>query len=221
VAVFNYPKTAHKRTLKPKQYKRYQTYKRFLRHEFVRVCVYCRQPDTSAPNLNYGVDHYRPKAVKRFSHLVANYSNLYYCCGNCNSYKNSYWPQDESKGPFIVNPCDFDMAKHLRFDSQTGRVEPQTRDGQYTEELLLLNSPDVVEYRKSTLRLVDRYARDIADRHTMVAKIEKMLKSGKLPAVVAVAELAQIHTEIAQLTEDMHRFTGEGPLPPIRLPFST
>lgn len=119
MTVFQYPKSKHKRKLSPRQFKRYQTYKRYLQTEFSRVCVYCRQPDSSAPNLNFGVDHYRPKGIPRFASLICDYANLYYCCGNCNSRKNNDWPFDEKAGPYVVNPCDHEMAAHLRFDAKT------------------------------------------------------------------------------------------------------
>ena len=154
MTLFQYPKDFHRRRLSPRKFKRYRSYKRYLQREFDCVCVYCRQPDTSAPNLNFGADHYRPKSLRKFAHLVVAYSNLYYCCGSCNSRKGNDWPVDEGKGPFVVNPCDFQMTKHLRFDASTGRVQPHGLDGGHTEELLQLNDPASLDYRLNALRQV-------------------------------------------------------------------
>lgn len=147
MSLFLYPKSKHVRKLRPRVFKRYGSYKRYLQTEFARVCVYCRQPDSIAPNLNYGADHYRPKSVPRFASLVCSYSNLYYCCGNCNSRKNDYWPFDETVGPFVVNPCEYEMASHLRFDAVTGKIESRSTHGKHTEELLQLNDPTLVQYQ--------------------------------------------------------------------------
>ena len=69
MSVFEYPKFQHARVFRPREFKNYRTYKPYLQREFGRACVYCQQPDSSAPNLNFGVDHYRPKGNRR-------------CCGS-------------------------------------------------------------------------------------------------------------------------------------------
>ena len=114
MSLFHYPKRRQVRALKPPQYKNYSTYKRWLQAEFRRVCVYCRQPDSGAFGLFFTVDHYRPKGLPQFAPLAVTYANLFYCCPACNSRKNNYWPKDEAKGPLIPNPCDHNMAEHLR-----------------------------------------------------------------------------------------------------------
>ena len=150
VTPFLYPKEKHVRKLTPKSYSNYKQYKSFLQEEFGRKCVYCRMPDTWGPE-GFGVDHYRPK--KYFPELVTNYSNLYYCCNQCNSRKGSYWPESlKAMGRMIPNPCDHRMHAHLRYSRAT--VESKTKAGSFTKELLDLNAPDVVKRRELMLNLI-------------------------------------------------------------------
>jgi uncharacterized protein (TIGR02646 family) len=216
VALFQYPKIKHSRRLTPRQFKRYRSYKRFLQNEFSRVCVYCRQPDSSAPNLNFGVDHYRPKGIARFADLVCSYANLYYCCGDCNSRKNNDWPLDEKAGPYVVNPCDHEMAAHLRFDKTTGRVETRTPDGVHTEELLQLNNEASVKYRLSTVRTVNLYLIEIEKLKSQQKAIARKLRSGEISQQVHDAEVQAISQEIADARDTVQMHTGEVPLPPLR-----
>jgi len=216
VTVFQYPKSKHQRKLSPRQFKHYQSYKRYLQTEFVRVCVYCRQPDSSAPNINFGVDHYKPKGIPRFSSLVCDYKNLYYCCGNCNSRKNNYWPQDESIGPYVVNPCDYEMAKHLRFNANTGRIEYRTLHGKHTEELLQLNDDAVVQYRLGTLKTVRLYTAEIQQLEYQLKAIVGLLKAGTISQAQCDAEVQAINQELACLRYTLQAQTGELPLPPLR-----
>jgi hypothetical protein len=216
VTVFQYPKSKHQRKLSPRQFKRYQSNKRFLQTEFLRVCVYCRQPDSSAPNLNFGVDHYRPKSIPRFASLVCNYENLYYCCGNCNSRKNNDWPLDEKVGPYIVNPCDHAMAAHLRFDAKTGKVVARTPYGEHTEELLQLNDNAVVQYRLSTLTTVRLFSAEIDQLEHQLKALAGQLQAGTVSQTEYEVEEQNINQDLADLSYTLQTHTGQLPLPPLR-----
>jgi hypothetical protein len=175
--------------------------------------VYCRQPDSSAPNLNFGVDHYKPKSIPRFANLVCDYQNLYYCCGNCNSRKNNDWPLDEKTGPYIVNPCDYEMATHLRFNAQTGQVEARTSHGKHTEELLQLNDDTVVKYRLSTLTTVRLYTTEIEHQEQQLKVLALRLKAGTLSQVQYDAAELAINQDLADLRHTLQAQTGQLPSP--------
>lgn len=147
---FSYPKEKHIRTLNPRPYLDYRTYKPHLRHEFQRVCVYCRQPDGMRAKGEFGVDHYRPQ--KRFPALETVYSNLFYACNTCNSYKKQFWPTPAEKksGRFIPNPCDHVMWDHLRF--RGAKVEARSEAGRTAEKILFLNTEEVVQWREFVLQ---------------------------------------------------------------------
>ncbi|RDY65465.1 hypothetical protein DX912_17340 [Lysobacter soli] len=210
--VFHYPKARQKRSLKPRQFRRYQTYKPYLQHEFARVCVYCRQPDSSVPNLNFQVDHYRPKSISKFAHLVCSYENLFYCCSACNSRKGAYWPDDETAGPYVVNPCDHEMASHLKFDSATGRMDPKSAYGRHTEELLLLNDEESVAYRRSTLQVLRLLNDAVGERERSLKKISARLKSKRITQADHDSAVADITAELSELRRTIAAYAGTLPL---------
>lgn len=213
MTLFHFPKVKHNRTQKPKQYKRYQSYKRFLQAEFSRVCIYCRQPDSSAPNLNFGVDHYKPKSIPKYASLNLDYTNLYYCCGQCNSRKNNYWPTNEKKGPYIVNPCDQVMSQHIKLNTNSKKFDYVSNDGQFTIELLQLNEEATVKFRRTTVHLIERSKIDSKDLQDQIDTTEKLFASGKMTAKEHT-EILKILKENLELTNniiEMH--SGSLPLP--------
>jgi hypothetical protein len=214
MTLFLYPKTQHTRRFQPRQFKRYKTYKRYLQAEFARLCVYCRQPDSSAPNISMGVDHYRPKGVPRFAGLVCEWANLFYCCGACNSRKNNYWPDDEGAGPFIVNPCDFEMAAHLRYDARTGLVEIRnhSKDGEWTRDLLQLNDDVTVSYRKATEKTIALFDTAINDRLRELSEIQALLRAQKITQDQYDQDESAINSELEEFRVARAAHTGELPL---------
>lgn len=211
MTLFQYPKDKHTRSQSPRQYKRYQTYKRFLQADFKRVCVYCRQPDSSAPNLNFGADHYKPKSI--YPELYTAYSNLYYCCGQCNSRKNNYWPADITKDNFIPNPCDHEMVKHLRFDANSGEMKYLSAHGDFTIELLQLNEESLVKYRQSTLKNIKIVTKEKESLEKMLIQADKLLAAGKISAQEHAAMVADPIKELADANEIIARHNGTSPLP--------
>jgi len=187
-----------------------------LQHEFSRTCVYCRQPDSSAPNLNFGVDHYRPKGIPRFSGLVCDYKNLFYCCGSCNSRKNNDWPADEKIGPYIVNPCDHVMAQHLRFEASSGKVLTFSGFGEYTEELLQLNDPTQVEFRKASLHILQLTHKELNSLKSQQLQLATLLRQGHISNDDHDVELAGILEEIKSAEVIVQNLSGTKPLPPLK-----
>lgn len=214
MALFQYPPTKHSRKLTPRQFKRYQTYKRFLQAEFSRVCVYCRQPDSSTRNLNFGVDHYRPKGIPRFAGLICTYKNLFYCCGECNSRKSNYWPIDEAADPYVVNPCDFTMTNHLRFIGKTGHVEAKDRNGLFTVELLQLNEPSLVQSRNIALTLVKACETEIGKQERLLNLLTGQLRAGGISTAQYEMEKPSIEQEIENFRQALAALTGTLPLRP-------
>ena len=216
MALFQYPKSKHTRTLTPRIYRQYRSYKRILQTEFSRVCVYCRQPDSSAPNLSFGIDHYRPKGIPRFSNLICEYKNLYYCCGGCNSRKNDYWPTNEKTGPFVVAPCEHVMTQHLWFNSNNGKIETRTKEGEFTEELLQLNHAASVGYRIATLKTVSLYLLEIQKHESELKTINQMLHDRKISQDQFNTEMAAINKELDELRFILESYTGELPIPALQ-----
>jgi 5-methylcytosine-specific restriction endonuclease McrA len=214
--VFLYPKSKHARTLSPRVFKNYGTYKRYLQTEFLRLCVYCREPDCTGRSLIYTVDHYRPKSIPRFASLLCSYDNLFYCCFSCNTRKTIYWPLDEKVGPYVVNPCDYEMPKHLRFNSTTGEVESRTAHGKHTEELLQLNEPSSVQFRLTLLRTISLYRSSIEKIRLAIDMVEHQFQSGHMSLGERDAEVGNLTAELKADIISLESYTGELPLPPLR-----
>lgn len=179
------------------------------------MCVYCREPDSWSSNLNFGVDHYRPKSIPRFAHLICSYDNLFYCCANCNSRKGNDWPADEKAGPYVVNPCDHTMTDHIRFDAATAMMIARSPWGEHTRDLLQLNSAEIVAYRKSNLLVEKTIERNLDFYRRNIQELRTRLVKGKISAADHATEVAHINDEMAQLQVTLDRLTGAATLPPI------
>lgn len=202
---FIYPKSKHVRREKPGALSPYPKYKPYLQREFERKCVYCRTPDSMKDYELYGVDHYRPKG--RFDHLLTTYSNLFYCCNPCNRLKGEYWPpKGQGKTHFIPNPCDHEMFKHLRFNGAV--VETKSPAGVVAEELMDLNDPEAVAYRRFILDLLDTCEAKKATLEKAHVELTKLRDSGSVPKTDADAALTTIQQDLVQVNANLNRLAG-------------
>jgi len=159
---FRYPKARHRRGSDPGPFADHRAYKPYLRQEFSGQCVYCRMPDSLKGQEAFGVDHYQPKS--RFSADAAAYSNLFYVCNVCNTWKGAFWPTRLQRdfGQFIPNPCDHTMFDHLRY--QRWSVVPHSAAGEFTALVLDLNDEKVLQHRQFIL---EKIAQDLAARQEL------------------------------------------------------
>lgn len=208
--LFRYPNIAYERRYQPGPFINYRSYNKYLQYEFDRVCVYCRQPDTEVPNLNFGIDHYRPQ--KHFPHLGNDYDNLYYCCGACNSVKNQYWPVGGAKDEMIPNPCEFVMSDHLRFDKASCKVLTKSPQGIFTEKLLGLNDKTRIRYRKSALLKVKLLEKEIADLEDDLMLLEQSLMGNIVSIDQYNLEKEEIQKDIDQARLTISEVDGSLPL---------
>ena len=105
----------YKRRLVDKQIP-YKKYKRIIREDFVYRCGYCGTHENAFGGYKqYQIDHLRPKSIPRFEHLTNDYSNLVYCCPECNRVKLDYWPSDNPirDGYGWIDPCVHDYDEHF------------------------------------------------------------------------------------------------------------
>ena len=72
------------RTPNLKVYSDYRKYRPQLASDFNHLCAYCEMSETYLRTQSaFGVDHFRPFAL--FPELDCVYTNLYYCCNDCNA----------------------------------------------------------------------------------------------------------------------------------------
>jgi 5-methylcytosine-specific restriction endonuclease McrA len=201
---FSYPKSRHTRRLRPGPFKKYWEYKPFLREEFEKKCVYCRMPDTMKDQEMYGVDHYRPKSL--FSELLTTYTNLFYCCNPCNRRKREYWPmRGKIKTHFIPNPCDHEMFAHLRFAAE--KVQARTTAGAWTRELLDLDDPEVVQYRRFILEALELYEGKRKETRDALEQLHGM-RVGRAPAADIDDAIAAMEACLGMIDRHIARLEG-------------
>ncbi len=115
-----------------------------VRLRYGRRCGYCGVTEVDTGG-ELTVDHYRPTVAGGDD----SDENLVYACVRCNLYKGDFYPNadDLAYGRRVLHPLQDDLAKHVRLNTQTGRMEPLTNTGQFHIALLYLNRPALVAYR--------------------------------------------------------------------------
>lgn len=130
----------------------YTEYRALLRQDFHYRCAYCLTHEYFVGGeAGCTIDHHRPR---RGPHarpdLLAEYTNLYWCCRECNENKGDIWPSPEEYtcGYRFLDPCqpedDHDRHWHVLPD---GTLDPLTPTGEYTIERLKLWRPQLQHYR--------------------------------------------------------------------------
>lgn len=91
------------------------------------------------------VDHFQPQSAGGDD----SEENLAYACSRCNLFKGDFWPDvvDSRRGCRVLHPLRDELARHVRHDQQTGRLEPLTDTGRFHIALLELNRPALVALR--------------------------------------------------------------------------
>jgi len=133
----------------PPKKTKYQDYKEFLRKDFLYRCAYCNTHEAHFGGLrNFHVDHFRPK--KRFPGRTLTYTNLYYACSLCNTFKGETWPsRAQLKADFrFIDPCEEDpYENHLLVNPRDGSLHAATNPGRFTNAHIRLDRPQLQKHR--------------------------------------------------------------------------
>ena len=139
---FEYPNSKHSRRHGPRGYKDYESYRQWLRDEFLYRCVYCLQREQWWNSTGmFHIDHFRAVATEPDGRCE--YSNLIYACVSCNLAKQ------DVEG--IPNPCEVAFHECVRI-TEEGRVEALNEAGEKLKKLLRLDSDRRVEKRFRWMR---------------------------------------------------------------------
>jgi uncharacterized protein (TIGR02646 family) len=68
------------------------------------------------------IEHFRPKCASRFPQHAYTWSNLYYCCGCCQSEKGDQWDD----GLLAPDDPEYTFQRYFEFDFTTGAIRPST-----------------------------------------------------------------------------------------------
>ena len=85
------------RSVPKRRYRDYTRYRDLLRQDFQYRCAYCLIHEFHNGGVaNFAIDHHRPTggAYAR-PDLADDYTNLYWCCSECNQNKADQWPSPQ------------------------------------------------------------------------------------------------------------------------------
>ena len=141
---FEYPTSPHIRRHGPGGYQDYESYRDWLRDEFMFRCVYClHREQWYDRGATFHIDHFFPVAVDPNGNLV--YINLLYACATCNNAKRDLLG--------IPNPCNIAFADCVRI-KETSEVDALNVAGESLVKKLRLNSVKNVQYRFRWMRML-------------------------------------------------------------------
>ena len=185
------------RTETPPRYADYRRYKPHLRRDFQYQCAYCTINEAEfGGHYNFHIDHFRPQSL--FPELRTEYSNLYYACSICNTYKSDTWPTEEqiARGRRFLDPCADDYAAH--FEPQPdGMLRELTEPAKYTSTHLRLNRQQLVKLRQRRKEQEQVFLKRVSSIQENLQKIDRLLLVSSLPNAVSKT-LTQMRRQLQQ-----------------------
>jgi hypothetical protein len=142
---FEYPTEPHRRRHGPVGYTNYESYRPWLRDEFLYRCVYCLLREKwNSDDVAFNIDHFLPVAVA--PDLSCEYTNLLYACSRCNRAKSDIVG--------IADPCKVAYGDCLAV-RKTGMIETLYKQGIKIADSLALNMESRVDARYRWIRLLE------------------------------------------------------------------
>ncbi len=141
---FVYPPVPHVRRHGPDGYQDYESYRDWLRDEFMFRCVYCLHREKwYGRGATFQIDHFVPTSSDPTR--VLDYTNLVYSCATCNTAKLGLLG--------IPNPCEVAFGDCLEI-CEDGRIRAigQSSIGETLIKNLRLNSKKNLEQRFRWIR---------------------------------------------------------------------
>lgn len=133
----------------------YSDYKEYLRDDFIYACAYCTITEFEAQGMRMTIDHYEPRNAR--PDLVNEYSNLMYCCEECNALKGDRCPPQSARvaGHRFFRPDEDSRDKHFGKGGSEADLDlvGTSTVGEFTVEYLDLNRPLLSRLRQIRGRL--------------------------------------------------------------------
>ncbi len=126
----------------------YKNWKPQLAEEGFHQCVYCAIPDAAMGGIrNFHVEHYRPKSL--FPDLIDTFTNLFYACPICNTFKGKDWPAEpDHKIQCYPDPSVSDYEVLFTINLQSGKVHGNVVASSYMVEKIHLNRGQLILERR-------------------------------------------------------------------------
>src|SRR5262245_33296746 len=116
----------------------YSIWKELIADEGSHQCVYCAIHDASFGGIrNFHIEHYKPKSLPRFQHLINSIANLFYACPICNTFKSNDWPSDPIPDHSVESypdPSEIDYCQLFDVDAATGLISGKYLASKYMIE---------------------------------------------------------------------------------------
>ncbi len=143
--LFAYPRESRSRRHHPTGYKRYTSFKPWLRDEFEYRCAFClrRELWSEDDKAAFHVEHRLPE--DDHPALRLDYTNLIFSCGTCNDFKGTQLD--------IPDPLKVPFGKHLTVKPD-GSIRPRTKTGRVLVKALRLNRASLTEVRRKRLQFL-------------------------------------------------------------------
>lgn len=141
---FEYPTEPHLRRHGPEGYQDYESYRDWLRDEFMFRCVYCLYREQWCDRgATFNVEHFVPVATDPIGKLE--YANLLYGCGRCNNAKRAILG--------VPDPCKVAFAEFVRIRDD-GNIEALNMAGEALVKKLKLDSERICDHRFRWMRIL-------------------------------------------------------------------
>src|SRR5260370_11823691 len=141
---FEYPTKPHIRRHGPGGYLDYESYRDWVRDEFMLRCVYCLQREQWYDRgATFHIEHFMPVAEDPNGKLE--YTNLLYACATCNTAKLGILG--------VPDPCIVAFATCVSIGND-GQMEAHNEAGESLVKKLRLNSPKNVQHRRRWMQVL-------------------------------------------------------------------
>src|SRR5260370_29445548 len=142
---FEYASIPHARRHGPAGYEDYNSYRDWLRDEFIFRCVYClHREQWYHGGATFHIDHFVPVTADATG--KCEYSNLLYACARCNEAKRAVLG--------VPDPCQIALHDCRRI-MDDGRVESLNNEGKKLNLVLRLDSEHNVRDRSRWMRTLE------------------------------------------------------------------
>ncbi len=140
---FSYPESPHVRRHGPSGYRTYESFRPWLRDEFLFRCVYClKREQWGLFRGLYDLDHFLPKV--RFPDAALDYDNLLYACRTCDAAK---------RDQVVPDPCNCLLAGRV-IVREDGSIEGMIADSRKLIRKLGLDDAEYCEFRRMWIDII-------------------------------------------------------------------
>lgn len=141
---FEYPNHPHTRRHGPDGYRDYESYRDWLRDEFLFRCVYCLHRESwNARATLFHIDHVRP--LVDYPKGKLEYVNMVYACSTCNNAKLDILG--------VPDPCIHAFGECVKMN-EDGLIVAINKTGESLIKKLKLNNPHNLIYRARWTRVL-------------------------------------------------------------------